>query len=109
MSKTNKEIVRVHEAVIGIAQKDKHDYISLTDIAKYKNPDHADDVIRNWLRNRNTLELLGIWKRLNNSGFNRVEFDGIKMLAGLNSFTLTPKQWIEQTGAIGIISRAEQP
>ena len=106
MSPKRKDLVTVQGAVIGIVQKDDHDYISLTDIAKYKNPDHADDVIRNWLRNRNTLELLGVWERLNNPGFNPVEFDGIKKLAGLNSFTLTPKQWIEQTGALGIVSRA---
>lgn len=82
------------------------DYISLTDIARYKNIDHTDDLIRNWLRNRNTLEFLGIWEQLNNPDFNPVEFDGIRMQAGLNSFTLTPKRWIEATGAIGITSRA---
>jgi len=82
------------------------DYISLTDIARYKNSDHTDDLIRNWLRNRNTLEFLGIWEQLNNPRFNPVEFDGIKMQAGLNSFTLTPKRWIEATGALGITSRA---
>jgi len=82
------------------------DYISLTDIARYKNQERTDDLIRNWLRNRNTLEFLGIWERLNNPGFNSVEFDGIKSQAGLNSFTLTPKQWIESTGAIGILSKA---
>ncbi|MDP2834431.1 MAG: KilA-N domain-containing protein [Pseudomonadota bacterium] len=106
MSKTKKDIMSVQGAVIGIVQRDNNDYISLTDIAKYKNPDHADDVIRNWLRNRNTLELLGVWERLNNPSFNPVEFDGIKTRAGLNSFTLTPKQWIEQTRAIGIVSQA---
>jgi hypothetical protein len=82
------------------------DYISLTDIARYKNSDHTDDLVRNWLRNRNTLEFLGIWEQLNNPDFNPVEFDGIRMQAGLNSFTLTPKRWIEATGAIGITSRA---
>lgn len=82
------------------------DYLSLTDIARYKNSDHTDDLIRNWLRNRNTLEFLGIWEQLNNPDFNPVEFDGIRMQAGLNSFTLTPKRWIEATGAIGINSRA---
>jgi hypothetical protein len=82
------------------------DYISLTDIARYKNSERTDDLIRNWLRNRNTLEFLGIWEQLNNPGFNPVEFDGIKMQAGLNSFTLTPKQWIEATAAIGISSKA---
>ena len=74
------------------------DYICLTDIARYKNADASDDLIRNWLRNRNTIEFLSIWEQINNPGFNPVEFDGIKKLAGLNSFTLTPKQWIERVG-----------
>ncbi len=82
------------------------DYISLTDIARYKNQGHTDDLIRNWLRNRNTLEFLGIWEHLNNPDFKPVEFDGFKIQAGLNSFTLTPKQWIEKTGAIGLVSKA---
>jgi len=82
------------------------DYISLTDIARYKDRDHTDDIIRNWLRNRNTLEFLGIWEQLNNPVFNPVEFDGIRMQAGLNSFTLTPKRWIEATRAVGITSKA---
>ncbi|MCJ8270314.1 MAG: KilA-N domain-containing protein [Psychrosphaera sp.] len=82
------------------------DYISITDIAKYKKSNRSDDLIRNWIRNRNTIEFIGIWEQLNNPDFNPVEFDGIKKEAGLNSFTLTPKQWIEQTGAIGIISKA---
>ncbi|HED13462.1 MAG TPA: KilA-N domain-containing protein [Gammaproteobacteria bacterium] len=84
----------------------EEDYISLTDIARYKNQDRTDDLIRNWLRNRNTLEFLGIWEHLNNPDFNPVEFDGIKMQAGLNSFTLTPKQWVKKTKAIGLISKA---
>jgi len=84
----------------------EEDYISLTDIARYKNQERTDDLIRNWLRNRNTLEFLGIWEQLNNPDFNPVEFDGIKMQAGLNSFTLTPKQWIETTGAVGLVSKA---
>ncbi len=91
---------------IAVIRRGDQDYISLTDIAKSKNPDHPDDLIRNWLRNRNTLELLGIWEQLHNASFNPVEFDGIKKQAGLNSFTLTPKQWIEKTAAIGIESRA---
>ena len=82
------------------------DYVCLTDIARYKNAEASDDLIRNWLRNRNTLEFLGIWEQINNPDFNPVEFDGIKKLAGLNSFTLTPKQWIERTGAVGIQSKA---
>ncbi len=84
----------------------EEDYICITDIARYKNADRTDDLIRNWLRNRNTLEFLGIWEKLNNQNFKPVEFDGFKMQAGLNSFTLTPKQWIEKTGAIGLVSKA---
>jgi hypothetical protein len=82
------------------------DYISLTDIARYKSSDRTDDLIRNWLRNRNTLEFLGVWEQLYNPDFNPVEFDGIKMQAGLNSFALTPRRWIEATHAIGITSKA---
>lgn len=84
----------------------EEDYICITDIARYKNQDATDDLIRNWVRNRNTVEFLGIWEQINNPDFNPVEFDGIRRQAGLNSFTLTPKQWIERTGAIGIISKA---
>jgi len=106
VSTSRKSIVNVQGTTVSIVRTGNDDYISLTDIAKYKNPDHADDVIRNWLRNRNTIEFLGVWERLNNSDFNPVEFDGIKIMAGLNSFTLTPKQWIEKSQAIGIVSRA---
>jgi len=96
----------VQGSAITVRQRDGEDYISLTDIARYKNPDRTDDLVRNWLRNRNTLEFLGLWEQLNNDGFNPVEFDGIKTQAGLNSFTLTAKQWIDRTGAIGITSSA---
>lgn len=102
---TNKKI-DVKGTPITVISGDISDYISLTDIARYKESDHTDDLIRNWLRNRNTLEFLGIWEQLNNPSFNPVEFDGIRMQAGLNSFTLTPKRWIEATGAIGINSKA---
>jgi hypothetical protein len=101
-----KSTIEVQGIAVGIFAEREEDYICLTDIARFKNADATDDLIRNWLRNRNTVEYLAIWERLNNPGFNPVEFDGIKMQAGLNSFTLTPKQWIERTGAVGIISRA---
>jgi hypothetical protein len=90
---------------ITVVSQNEEDYICLTDIAKYKNENRSDDLIRNWIRNRNTIEFLGIWEQLNNPEFKPVEFDGFRKLAGLNSFTLTPKQWIESTGAIGIISK----
>lgn len=84
----------------------KEDYISLTDIAKYKDGSEANDIIRNWLRNRNTIEFLGIWEQLYNPGFKPVEFDGFRKEAGLNSFTLSPAKWIEATNAIGIVSKS---
>ena len=101
MSKT--KTIRIYDQTIRIRQDD---FISLTDIARYKKTDRTDDLIRNWLRNRNTIEYLGIWEQLNNANFKPVEFDGFKKEAGLNSFTLTPKQWIETTGAIGIVSKS---
>jgi hypothetical protein len=91
---------------IALYKHNLDDYICITDIARYKNPDRTDDLIRNWLRNRNTIEFLGIWEQLNNPNFKPVEFDGFKKQAGLNSFTLTPKQWIESTNAIGLISKS---
>lgn len=90
---------------IAVYSQNNEDYICITDIAKYKNSDRTDDLIRNWIRNRNTIEFLGIWEQLNNPNFKPVEFDGFRKLAGLNSFTLTPGQWIEKTNAIGIISK----
>lgn len=77
------------------------DYISLTDIARYRS-DSPDDVIKNWLRNRNTIEFLGVWESLHNPSFKPVEFDGLRKDAGLNSFTLSPTKWVRSTGAIGI-------
>jgi len=91
-------------AILTVAQKE--DYICLTDIARYKNSDRTDDLVRNWLRNRNTVEFLGVWEQIYNPNFKPVEFDGFKKQAGLNSFTLTPKQWIEKTNAVGIISKS---
>lgn len=93
-----------HEIATDI--RDGIEYICITDIARYKNPERTDIIIGNWLRNRNTIEFLGIWEQLNNSDFKPIEFDGFRKQAGLNSFTLTPKQWIENTGAIGILSKA---
>jgi len=106
MSKSKKTTIEVQGAAITILSQKEQDFICLTDIARFKSVDRFDDLIRNWLRNRNTVEFLGVWERLNNPSFNPVEFDGIRMQAGLNSFTLTPKQWIEKTRAIGIVSSA---
>ena len=97
--------IKVLSTEITIQTRQAKDYISLTDIARYKDAERTDYIIANWLRNRNTIEFLGIWERLNNPGFNPIEFDGIKKQAGLNSFILTAKRWIEATGAIGLISK----
>ena len=104
--KDKKSSIEVQGTAIAILTQKKEDYICLTDIAKHKEPDRSDHVIQNWMRNRNTIEFLGVWERLNNAGFNPLEFEGIRNKAGLNSFVLTPKQWIEATHAIGLVSKA---
>ena len=84
---------------------DKEDFISLTDIARHRDADRSDYILQNWLRNRSTIEFIGLWEQFHNPVFNSIEFDGIKNMAGSNSFSLTPKRWITSTNAIGIISR----
>lgn len=107
MSKINKEKISAKGFSIQIYTEDfKNDYISLTDIAKYKNTDDPRFVIQNWMRNRNTLEFIGLWEALNNPNFNRVQFDTFRSEAGLNRFTMTPGKWIESSDAIGIVSKA---
>lgn len=105
MTNTNKTINVNGTSIVIISNKDA-DYISLTDIAKHKDVVNTDDIIKNWLRNRNTIELLGFWEQIHNPDFKPVEFDGFRKQAGLNSFTMSPKKWIETTGAIGITSKA---
>jgi hypothetical protein len=85
---------------VGIKIKDE--YISLTDIARYKNPDEPKDVIKNWMRSKSTIEFLGLWESINNPNFKGVKFDSFKKEAGVNSFTLSPEKWINNTGAIGL-------
>lgn len=82
------------------------DYISLTDMARKKNPIAPKDVVKNWLRLRSTIEFLGLWEQLNNPNFKGVEFDSFKSHAGENSFTLSPQQWIKSTNAIGLVSKS---
>ena len=81
------------------------DYISITDIARYKSDD-PNAVLQNWLRNRETLEFLGLWEKLNNPGFKPLEFEGFRKEAGRNAFTMSPKKGVETTGAIGIKSNS---
>lgn len=106
MSKPKKSTIEVQGAAITVLSQKDEDYICLTDIARFKDSERTDYIIQNWLRNRNTIEFLGVWERLNNPGFNPIEFDGIRKQAGLNSFVLTAKRWIEVTNAVGLISKA---
>lgn len=89
--------------LISIVQQNDQDFISLTDMVR---GEEGSDHIRNWMRNRNTVEFLGLWESLNNPNFKPVEFDTFRKQAGLNSFNLTPKKWIEATNAIGLISKS---
>lgn len=91
---------------VTLIQSDLEDFVSLTDIAKRKNPEAPADIVKNWLRSKNTIELLGLWEKLNNPDFKLVEFDQFKAEAGFNHFVLSPKKWITSTQAIGIQSKA---
>ena len=102
-----KETIHARGMEIAILSKgDENDYISLTDIARYKNPEEPKDVVKNWMRSRNTIEFLGLWEQLNNPEFKGVEFDSFKNAAGSNAFTLSPKKWIDATQSIGMLSKA---
>ena len=97
--------INVKETSISIIKYDETDYISLTDIARFKTSE-PNAVIGNWMRNRNTIEYLGIWETLYNPSFKPIEFEGFKKEAGLNAFTLSPSKWIDATGAIGIVVKS---
>ncbi len=73
-------------------------------MARYRDAERTNYIIQNWMRTRNAIEFIGLWEQLNNPDFKRIEFDVFRKQAGLNSFTLNPKQWIEKTNAIGIIT-----
>ncbi|MBY5958562.1 KilA-N domain-containing protein [Membranicola marinus] len=98
--------IQVQGLKVGYTSIDNDEFISITDIAKLKNEKAPADVIKNWMRNKNTIELLGLWERLNNPNFKLVEFDQFKNEAGYNHFVLSPKKWIESTQAIGIHSKS---
>lgn len=101
-----KEVIHAKGIDIGIYTTDfENEYISLTDIARYKS-DEPNDVIKNWMRSRETLEFLGLWESLHNLNFKPVEFDGFRKQAGLNAFTMSPTKWIEGVNAVGIVSKS---
>ena len=107
MSKLKKETIEAKGFAIQIYTEDfKNDYISLTDIARYKNVHEPKDVVKNWLRVRDTIEFLGLWETIHNPNFKGVEFDSFRKEAGTNAFTLSPQRWIENTNAIGIVSKS---
>ena len=95
----------VQERQVTIISHNENDYISLTDIAKYKSDDPTA-VIGNWMRNRNTIEFLGIWESLYNPMFKPLEFEVFRKEAGLNAFTLSPQKWTKTTNAIGIVAKS---
>jgi len=100
------EKIDVQGKEITIISRERQDYISLTDIAKYKNSDAPADIVKNWMRSRSTIEFLGLWEQLNNADFKLVEFDQFRNEAGANHFVLSPQRWIESTHAIGLISKS---
>ena len=107
MSKVKKDTIEAKGFAIQIYTEDfKNDYISLTDIARYKNVHEPKDVVKNWLRVQDTIEFLGLWETIHNPNFKGVEFDSFRKEAGTNAFTLSPQRWIENTNAIGIISKS---
>jgi len=97
--------IAVKGVEISVLKYETDDFIYLTDIARHKDTENIDTIIQNWMRNRNTIELLGCWECIYNPNFKPLEFEGFRKQAGLNSFVLTPKRWIESTNAIGIISK----
>jgi hypothetical protein len=102
----NKVKLNVNEIEIVLYKQNDEEYISLTDMAKYRDSERTNYIIQNWMRTRSTIEFLGLWEHLNNPTFKGIEFDAFRIESGSNSFTLTPKKWIESTHAIGIISKS---
>jgi KilA-N domain len=98
--------LKVANLDISLISLDNNDFISLTDIAKYRNADEPYAVINNWIRNRSTLEFIGLWERINNASFKPLEFERFKNESGNNYFVLSPQKWIETTKAVGIISKS---
>ena len=97
--------INVQQTDVTVLKINEEDYISLTDIAKFKNPEPTE-VIANWMRNRNTIEYLGIWETLYNPVFKPLEFEGFRNEAGLNAFTMSPQKWVDATNAKGIVSKS---
>ena len=102
----SKKKLNVNEIEIVLYKQNEEEFISLTDMAKFRDSERTNYIIQNWMRTRSTIEFIGLWEQLHNPNFKRIEFDAFRNESGLNSFTLTPKKWIETTNAIGIISKS---
>jgi len=102
----SKSKLNVNEIEIVLYKQNEEEFISLTDMAKFRDSERTNYIIQNWMRTRSTIEFIGLWEQLHNPNFKRIEFDAFRNESGLNSFTLTPKKWIETTNAIGIISKS---
>ena len=101
-----KDVIHANGIDISVYSEDlQNDFISLTDIAKKREGEYPGYVIQNWLRNKSTVEFVGLWESIHNSNFNCIEFEAIKNEAGQNGFVLTPKRWVEMTNAIGIVTK----
>jgi hypothetical protein len=103
MSKTK---LNVNKLEIVLYKQNEEEFISLTDMAKFRDSERTNYIIQNWMRTRSTIEFLGLWEQLKNPNFKSIEFDAFRNESGSNSFTLTPKRWIEATNSIGIISKS---
>ncbi|MBU4220571.1 MAG: KilA-N domain-containing protein [Euryarchaeota archaeon] len=106
MSKNKNITIEVQGTAIAIVSQKDEDYISLTDIAKYRNKQEPFAIINNWMRSRSTIEFLGLWEKLSNPDFKPLEFERFRSEAGNNYFVLSPQRWIESTNAIGFISKS---
>ncbi|MBY0244692.1 MAG: KilA-N domain-containing protein [Sphingobacteriaceae bacterium] len=98
--------IQVNGRAITLISDEKNEYISLTDMARYRDSERTNYIIQNWMRTRSAIEFCGLWEQLNNPNFKGIEFDAFKRESGANSFTLTPQKWIDTTNAAGIISKS---
>jgi hypothetical protein len=100
------KILQVQGKEIALISDQVNDYISLTDMARYRDEERTNYIIQNWMRTRSAIEFCGLWEQMNNTDFNSIEFDAFKNDSGSNSFALTPQRWIQSTNAKGIISKS---
>ena len=98
--------IKVENLDVVLFSQNNIDFISLTDMARYRDAERTNYIIQNWLRTRNAIEFCGLWEQINNPLFKGIEFDAFKNESGSNSFTLTPQRWIEKTNAVGMISKS---